>query len=68
MPRGWSSSPIDFHSRMVQEHEGIKAIVYVDDLFVGGQTIEEHDCHLREVFKRLKLMGMHVKSSKLFVG
>lgn len=42
--------------------------MYVDDLLVGGNTMEENDCNLRKVFNRLEEFGMHVNASRLVLG
>lgn len=41
------------------------AIVYVDDIIVGGSTQEEHDSNLEKVLLRLAEMEMHINTEKV---
>lgn len=49
MPQGWHSSPCIFHDRVRRILYGTKGINYIDDIIVGGNTMEEHDLNLMEV-------------------
>lgn len=68
LPQGWSHSDATFHSRLCNALIDTHVVVYVDDIFVGGRTKEEHHRNLGQVFKRLAEMGMHVNMSKVQLG
>jgi hypothetical protein len=37
---------------------------YIDDIIIYSKTIEEHLEHIKEVFRRLKEVGFHLKLRK----
>ncbi|KRZ81449.1 Retrovirus-related Pol polyprotein from transposon [Trichinella sp. T8] len=43
---------------------GSDCLVYLDDVIVFGKTAEEHPARLREVFRRLREVGLKVKPEK----
>lgn len=65
LPQGWASAPSAFHSRICNILTKTKAIVYVDDLLVGGRSQEDHDKNLGEVLARLQEARMHVNRDKI---
>lgn len=42
----------------------IKCLVYLDDIVVHGETLEEHNERLEKVFDRLRENNLKVKLSK----
>lgn len=65
LPRGWASSASAFHSRMCNILVKTRAIVYVDDILVGGKDPAEHDRNLGDVLARMQEAGMHINKSKV---
>lgn len=49
LPQGWESSYSALHSGMCSFLADTEAVVYVDDLLVGGKDQEEHDVNLGKV-------------------
>ena len=43
---------------------GIFIHVYLDDIFVFSDSIEEHESHLKQVFDRIKQHGFFLKEEK----
>ena len=44
-------------------------VVYLDDIVIYSNTLEEHVDHLRKVFKLLRQNGLYVKKEKFsFAG
>lgn len=65
LPFGISSAPEHFQRRMSEILTGIPNVVcMMDDVLVYGETLEEHDKHLREVLKRLQKAGMTLNNDK----
>lgn len=66
---GIKSAPELFQREMENLFRGIKGlIVYMDDVLVHGQTIEEHDQSLREVLERIDKMNMRINHQKSVFG
>lgn len=65
LPQGWNFSGGLFQSRMVQALAGTKAVVYLDDLLIGGATLQEHELNLWNLLSRLEKVGFHVNKSKI---
>ena len=56
---GISSAPEIFQSTMNKILEGVPgAICHMDDVFIHGTTMEEHDQRVEEVMERIKRSGM----------
>lgn len=69
LPFGLVSAPEIFQRVM----EGILAgcegtICYLDDIYVEGETIDQHDARLNEVLKRLNDYGVILNDAKCIVG
>lgn len=65
LPFGISSAPEHFQRRMSEILAGIPNVVcMMDDVLVYGETLEEHDKHLREVLTRLQKAGMTLNNDK----
>ena len=62
---GLSSSPGIFQRIMCNLLSGIPNVqVFLDDVIIGGKTIQEHLVALEAVFKKLNGAGLKLKSSK----
>ena len=65
LPFGISSAPEHFQRRMSEMLAGIPNVVcMMDDVLVYGETLEEHNKHLREVLTRLEKAGMTLNNEK----
>lgn len=57
MPFGLTNAPSTFigvMTQMLQPLLGVCAVVYFDDILIYSQSLEEHSCHLRQVFELLR--------------
>ena len=67
MPFGLSNTPATFQRLMEQVLAGLHwstCLVYSDDIIVFSTTVVEHLGQLRDVFIRLKNVGLKLKPSK----
>lgn len=65
LPYGVSSAPLIFQSIMDRVLQGIRGLrVYQDDIIVGGETVEECQKILLQVFERLAEANIKVNSEK----
>jgi hypothetical protein len=67
MPMGLKSAPTTFQRLMnaiMAEINGIKALIYMDDLTVIGATLEDHNMALVEVFDRLRTHNLKIQPDK----
>jgi hypothetical protein len=67
MPMGLCNASATFQrmmNKILQDHIDKFLIVYMDDILVYSQTLEEHEEHLRLVFEKLEQNGLKVKFSK----
>ena len=65
LPFGVSSAPAIFQRTMDSLLQGIpQTCVYLDDILITGNTVEEHLKNLDEVLRRLQTAGLRLKSSK----
>ena len=56
------AAPSIFQSTMENLFKGISCVVvYLDDILVTGENVEEHLEHLREVLSRIQKAGMRLK-------
>jgi hypothetical protein len=67
MPFGLTNAPASFQSYAndcLREFLDIFCIVYLDDVLVYSQTLEEHIAHVKRVLSRLREYGLTCKLSK----
>ncbi|KAH1016964.1 hypothetical protein HUJ05_007705 [Dendroctonus ponderosae] len=68
MPFGLKNAPSTFQKLMTSEVLvgliGSSVLVYLDDIIVHSDTLEEHLVHLRVVFERLRLHNLKVSAGK----
>lgn len=67
MPFGLTNAPATFCTMMNQVLHGFLddfVVVYLDDIVIYNQTLEEHVQHVRQVFNRLRENGLYAKPSK----
>jgi hypothetical protein len=65
LPFGLSNALEEFHRRLVDALKDIPGvIVYLDDIFVGGETTVQHDHGLARVWDRLKKVGFTPNMNK----
>lgn len=67
MPMGLSTSPAAFSRIMTMAMSGLKGhrcLVYLDDLIVFSETVDEHIRNLKEVFERLRWAHLQVHPGK----
>ena len=67
MPFGLTNAPAVFqHMENDIFHDFLDSftIVYLDDILIYSKTQEEHDIHVRQVFKRLREYGLYAKLEK----
>ena len=69
MPFGLRNAGQTFQRFMNQVTQGLDFVfVYVDDILIFSKTEEEHEEHLRMLFKRLLEYGLRIKASKCLFG
>lgn len=67
MQQGDCNAPATFQRLMTsifQDVIGVFIHVYIDDIFVFSDSIEEHESHLRTIFERLHEQTLYLKWSK----
>ena len=67
MPFGLTNAPATFQRLMERVLAGLNwqiCLVYIDDIIVFSQTVEEHISQLQTVFNRLKSAGLRLKPKK----
>src|SRR6202012_356623 len=67
MQQGDCNAPSTFQRIMTlifRDFIGIFIHVYLDDIFVFSDSIEEHEAHLKQVFNRIKQHGFFLKEEK----
>ena len=65
LPFGIATAPAMWQKAMSIVLQGCKGVVYyIDDILVTGQTRQEHEDNLREVFRRLQQFGLKIKLEK----
>jgi hypothetical protein len=65
--QGWMNSGSIFQNRVDQALGDLKwkcCMLYINNIIIYSKTIDEHLEHIKEVFKRLKKVGFHVKLRK----
>jgi len=70
MPFGLKNAPAIFQSIMddVLRDCATYAVVYIDDILIFSDSMEEHTSHIMEVMKALKKAGLKVKLTKCLWG
>lgn len=71
MPQGVSGAPATFQrvmERTVRDMNFLEVLIYLDDLIVFSQTIEEHKERLLKVFDRLREEGLKLSLDKCQFG
>ncbi|KAG0442406.1 Retrovirus-related Pol polyprotein from transposon 17.6 [Dictyocoela muelleri] len=67
MPQGYKNSPAIFQRAMhliVKNLIGNCCIVYIDDILVFGESIDEHDRNLSKIIERLNEFGLEENKDK----
>ena len=65
VPFGLSQAPAFFQAMANQMLEGLSfAKGYLDDILIFSKNEQEHLCHLREVFNRLRAAKLNLKGEK----
>ena len=67
MPMGLSNSPATFQRLMngvMKEHVGKFVIVYLDDILIYSETLEQHKLHLTKVLQTLRNAKLYCKPKK----
>ncbi|KAM7520835.1 hypothetical protein LguiB_019797 [Lonicera macranthoides] len=67
MPFGLTNAPATFSTLMNQVLRGYLddfVVVYLDDIVVYSESMEEHEEHLKKVFERLRKHELYLKLSK----
>lgn len=67
MPFGLTGAPCTYQRLMECVLRGLTykiCLIYLDDILVYSRTFEDHLCHLRQVFDRLRHANLNLKPSK----
>lgn len=67
MPQGYKNSPSTFQRATILMFDGLigkRCLVYIDDILVYGDTIEEHDENPRMVKLRIMSYGLTENKSR----
>lgn len=67
MQQGDCNAPATFQRLMThifRDIIGIYVHVYLDDIFIYSNSIEEHELHLRTIFDRLQKEQLYLKATK----
>ena len=67
MPFGLCNAPATFQRLMQVVLAGLDWDIcfdYIDDILVASETFEDHLCHLRQVFDRLRMANLRLKPKK----
>jgi len=67
MPFGLKGAPATFHRLMttiLSKIQGIKCLVYLDDVVVFGEDLRIHNDRLHEVFSRMRKYNMKLQPDK----
>ena len=70
MPFGLCNAPATFQRLMEAVLAGLHwstCLVYLDDILVFSETLEEHFDKLRDVFERLRRAGLKIKPEKCHI-
>jgi Reverse transcriptase (RNA-dependent DNA polymerase) len=67
MPFGLTNAPATFQTYMndtLREYLDRFCVVYLDDILIYSNSLEEHREHVREVLRKLKEANLYLKASK----
>ena len=67
MPFGLKSAPSTFQRLMNKVFMGLlgtRCFVYLDDVIIFGETLQEHNARLREVFEKLRQFNLKIEPDK----
>jgi transposase InsO family protein len=67
MPFGLANAPATFQAyinRVLSDYLDVFCIVYLDDILIYSQSVEEHTTHVRLVLERLYKHGLYAKLEK----
>ena len=67
MPFGLASGPSHFQEVMDSLFSDLLEIcvmVYIDDIVIYSNNMDEHSCHLELVFNKLSKFGLQLKAEK----
>ena len=67
MPMGFKNAPAIFQRYMdniLKDEIGKSCIVYVDDILIYGETVQEHDKNFEKVIKILKINNLTINENK----
>src|SRR6266481_6344187 len=67
MPMGLTNAPATFQhfmNNLFQDMSDIFVIIYLDDILVYSESVEEHQNHVRQVLNCLRENNLHVKPEK----
>jgi hypothetical protein len=67
MPLGLKGAPATFQhfmSTVLSGIQGLKCLVYLDDIIVFGETLKVHNDKLREVFAKLRMHNLKLQPDK----
>jgi hypothetical protein len=69
MTVGLKSAPSTFQRLMNRVFKGLigtRCFVYLDDIILFGQTLQEHNERLRDIFERLRLFNLKIEPDKCY--
>ena len=67
MPFGLKSAPATFQrmiNAVLRDAIGERCFVYMDDILIFGETLQEHNSQLKEVFEQLRFYNLKVEPDK----
>lgn len=67
MPFGLKGAPARFQrlmDRVLIGLQGVKCFIYLDDLVIYAQTLEEHNQKLRDIFDRFRYYNLKIQTTK----
>src|SRR6266481_6686441 len=67
MPMGLANAPTTFQHFMndiFQDMSDIFVVIYLDDILIYSESVEEHRSHVRQVLNHLRENNLHVKPEK----
>eukprot|EP00759_Apiculatamorpha_spiralis_P045859 PhF_6_TR42648/c0_g1_i3/m.64186 len=68
MPQGVTNAPAKFQRYMRQRFDCAWCRVFIDNVIIFSDTLEEHLSHLSEFFSKLEQYNITLKASKMVIG